>query len=119
WLCAYFSNGLTVYLSGDTGQTAEQKTVVHDYYQPQLAVMNIGDTYTTGPLEAAYVVNTLVKPRGVIASHANEAATENGKVRKGTRTAQFIKAAKISVYVPLSGNAMAFDARGKCVSGCN
>jgi L-ascorbate metabolism protein UlaG (beta-lactamase superfamily) len=31
-----FSNGLVVYLSGDTGITAEQETVVHDHYQAKL-----------------------------------------------------------------------------------
>lgn len=51
-----FSNGLKVYLSGDTGITAEQETVVRDHYAVQLAVMNIGDTFTTGPTEAAFVV---------------------------------------------------------------
>ncbi|MFT5218139.1 MAG: L-ascorbate metabolism protein UlaG (beta-lactamase superfamily) [Gammaproteobacteria bacterium] len=48
-----FTNGLVVYLSGDTGITAEQKTVVGDHYKAKLVVMNIGDTFTTGPEEAA------------------------------------------------------------------
>ena len=48
-----FSNGLVVYLSGDTGITAEQDKVVRGHYAASLAVMNIGDTFTTGPLEAA------------------------------------------------------------------
>src|SRR5690606_4650409 len=57
-----FSNGLVAYLSGDTGITAEQKLVVHDHYQAKLAVMNIGDVFTTGPREAAWVINTMVQP---------------------------------------------------------
>jgi L-ascorbate metabolism protein UlaG (beta-lactamase superfamily) len=57
-----FSNGLVVYLSGDTGITAEQKTVVADHYGAQLVVINIGDTFTTGPREAAHVVNELIRP---------------------------------------------------------
>lgn len=113
-----FSNGLVVYLSGDTGMTSEQKAVVGEYYKPHLAVMNIGDTFTTGPREAAYVINELVKPKAVIASHANEVATENGKVIAGTKTEQFIKAAKVPVHVPLSGKTMSFDSKGKCASGC-
>ncbi len=67
-----FSNGLVAYLSGDTGITAEQRLVVRDYYGATLVVMNIGDGFTTGPSEAAYVINDLVKPASVIASHANE-----------------------------------------------
>jgi TRAP transporter TAXI family solute receptor len=113
-----FSNGLKVYLSGDTGITAEQETVVRGHYGVQLAVMNIGDTFTTGPKEAAYVVNDLVKPKAVIASHANEQATRNGKVLAGTRTEQFMQAAEMPVHVPLSGKTMAFDLHGKCQSGC-
>jgi len=114
-----FSNGLTVYLSGDTGVTADQQRVVHDLYHAQLAVMNIGDGFTTGPTEAAYVINELVKPAAVIASHANEAGTEGGKVRPGTKTEAFIKLAKLPVHVPLSGHIMQFDAAGKCTAGCS
>jgi L-ascorbate metabolism protein UlaG (beta-lactamase superfamily) len=113
-----FSNGLVVYLSGDTGITAEQDSVVRQYYQAKLAVMNIGDTYTTGPKEAAFVVNELAKPKAVIASHANEAATKNGKVIAGTRTAIFMQASKVPVYLPLSGRTMQFNAKGLCVAGC-
>jgi len=113
-----FSNGLVVYLSGDTGITAEQDSVVRQHYQAKLAVMNIGDTYTTGPKEAAFVVNELVKPNAVIASHANEAATKNGKVIPGTRTDIFMQATKVPVYLPLSGRTMQFDGQGLCVSGC-
>jgi L-ascorbate metabolism protein UlaG (beta-lactamase superfamily) len=113
-----FSNGLVVYLSGDTGITAEQEAVVRRHYQAKLAVMNIGDTYTTGPKEAAFVVNKLVKPSAVIASHANEAATKEGKVIAGTRTATFIAATKVPVHVPLSGVMMEFNADGQCRAGC-
>lgn len=113
-----FSNGLVVYLSGDTGITAEQKLVVNDHYGALLTVMNIGDTYTTGPTQAAYVINELVQPSAVIASHANEPATEGGQVREGTRTALFRDRVTVPVYVPLSGRTMAFDRTARCVSGC-
>ncbi|NCF80875.1 MAG: MBL fold metallo-hydrolase [Proteobacteria bacterium] len=113
-----FSNGLAVYLSGDTGITAEQDTVVRGHYGAKLVVMNIGDVFTTGPTEAAFVVNELVKPNAVIPSHANEAATSGGKVKAGTRTEKFTKAAKMPVHLPLSGRTMEFNSDGKCVSGC-
>ncbi len=113
-----FTNGLKVYLSGDTGITAEQDTVVGKHYGVQLAVINIGNTFTTGPTEAAYVMNELVKPNAVIASHANEQATKGGKPIKGTRTVQFRKASKMPVHIPLSGKTMSFDANGKCQTGC-
>lgn len=113
-----FSNGLAVYLSGDTGITAEQDSVVRQHYDAKLVVMNIGDTFTTGPTEAAFVINELVKPNAVIASHANEVATSGGKVIPGTRTDTFIKASKVPVHLPLSGRTMEFNSDGKCVSGC-
>ena len=113
-----FSNGLVVYLSGDTGITAEQDLVVRGHYKAKLAVMNIGDSFTTGPTEAAYVINDLVKPASVIASHANEVATKGGKVLPGSKTEAFIKAVKVPVHVPLSGKTMEFDSSGKCAAGC-
>jgi len=114
-----FSNGLVTYLSGDTGITAEQKSVVADHYQARLAVINIGNTFTTGPEEAAYVVNELIKPAAVIPSHANEQATRDGKLIAGTRTEEFIKNAKMPAVLPLSGTTMSFDSSGLCVSGCS
>jgi L-ascorbate metabolism protein UlaG (beta-lactamase superfamily) len=113
-----FTNGLVVYLSGDTGITAEQDVVVRRHYKATLAVINIGDVFTTGPTEAAYVIDELVKPRSVIASHANEVATKDGKVLPGTRTETFMKATKATTHIPLSGKTMDFDGTGRCVAGC-
>lgn len=113
-----FSNGLVVYLSGDTGISADQDLQVRGHYRARLAVMNMGDGFSTGPVEAAYVMNELVKPASVIASHANEAGTVDGKVRPGSKTEAFIKAAKMPVHVPLSGRTMEFDAAGTCTAGC-
>ena len=113
-----FSNGLVAYLSGDTGIVADQETVVRGYYNAKLAVMNIGDGFSTGPAEAAYVMNELVKPASVIASHVNEVGTVGGKVRPGSKTEAFIKATKAPVHIPLSGKTMEFDATGKCTAGC-
>lgn len=113
-----FSNGLVAYLSGDTGITGEQKLVVNEHYGAELVVMNIGDTFTTGPKEAAYVINDLVRPNAVIASHANEAATEKGQVLDGTRTRQFVSLSSVPVHIPLSGKTMSFDGNARCTEGC-
>ena len=114
-----FSNGLVVYLSGDTGITAEQEAVVRHYYNARLAVINIGDVFTTGPAEAAHVINELVRPAAVIPSHANEAATHKGKLVPGSRTETFIKAVRVPAYLPLSGKTMQFNQHGECVAGCS
>lgn len=113
-----FSNGLVAYLSGDTGITAEHDKVINGHYKAKLAVMNIGNNFTTGPREAAYVINDLVKPAAVIASHANEVGTRGGKVVPGSKTETFMRTVKVPVHVPLSGRTMEFDAGGKCVGGC-
>src|SRR5262245_42335872 len=113
-----FSNGLVAYLSGDTGVTAEQTLVVHDFYKAKLAVINIGDVFTTGPEEAAWVMNNLVQPTSVICSHANEPATRDGNVLPNMRTATFIKNTQAPVYVPLSGKTMEFSSDGNCTSSC-
>ncbi len=113
-----FSNGLPVYLSGDTGITSEQEIVASQYYESALAVINIGDTFTTGPSEAAWVINNLIQPNAVIVSHANEVATTKGKVNKGTRTEAFLNLAEMAAYVPLSGQTMSFNDVGDCINGC-
>jgi hypothetical protein len=64
------------------------------------------------------VINDLVKPKAVIASHVNEVATREGKVLPGSKTEAFIKAASVPVHIPLSGRTMAFDGAGKCTAGC-
>ena len=128
-----FTNGLSVYLTGDTGLTAEMDTIVREFYQPSLMVINIGDLFTTGPEAAAFATTQLVRPNAVIPSHANEAATAGGDVVPGSRTARFIAAVRggrddhghghdrkgIRVHVPRSGITMEFDARGTCVNGCS
>ncbi|TFF27330.1 MBL fold metallo-hydrolase [Jiella endophytica] len=113
-----FSNGLVAYLSGDTGVTAEQDTVVTKQYGAKLVVMNIGDVYTTGPKEAAFVIDEIIKPASVIPSHANEEATKGGEVVSGSKTEAFMQAVKAKAYLPLSGRTMTFDQGGACTDGC-
>lgn len=93
---------------------------MRNHYNAKLALMKIGDGFTAGPVEAAYVINDLVKPASVIASHANEVGTVNGKVRAGSKSEAFVKAVKapVSVFVPLSGKTTEFAAAGNCTAGC-
>ena len=114
-----FSNGLTLYLSGDTGPISDMSTVVRAGYRPDLAIVNIGDVFTSGPEEAAFEMNALVHPKAVIPSHVNEIATSGGRVIPGTKTARFLSLIEMTGYVPLSGRTMGFNDQGRCVSGCN
>ena len=129
-----FTNGLKVYLSGDTGLSKDMKDVVRAYYAPNLSVINISDTFVTGPQEASFAVANLLRTNAVIPSHANEGATNRGVLNPGTRTDAFIQHVSqglsventtdifinrtISVYVPLSGITLEFDGFGRCVTAC-
>ena len=113
-----FTNGLRVYLTGDTGIHAEMKNVVADFYKANLVMFNLGASAVT-PATAAHAVNELIKPAAVIATHVNEAATSGGKVRPESRTAAFVNQVKgRPVYLALSGKTMEFDGNAKCMSGC-
>ena len=118
-----FTNDLKVYLSGDTGLTSDMGTIVHDYYGADLAVINIGDIFTTGPEEAAFAITELVRPGTAIPSHVNEAATQGGVAIDGSKTARFAELVRkgkgnVAVQLPLSGVTMEFDSKGRCQSGC-
>jgi len=114
-----FTNGLTVYLSGDTGLHAEMKSVVADFYKANLMVLNLGPNAVTSAA-GAHVANVLVQPASVIATHVNEGATTGGKVRPASRTAAFMSQVKgRPVYPALSGKTMEFDGDAKCIAGCS
>ena len=114
-----FSNGLVVYLSGDSGIFADQDVTVRRFYGAELAVINAGGIYTSGPKEAAYSITELIRPKAVIPHHMNEAATEKGELKPGTKTALFKSLIKnIPVHIPLSGRTMEFNGEGQCLKGC-
>jgi L-ascorbate metabolism protein UlaG (beta-lactamase superfamily) len=135
-----FTNGLTVYLTGDTGLFGDMDTIIRRFYEPNLLVVNLSDTATLGPDEAAFATNKLVKPRTVIPSHINEAATTGG-LPTGERMNRFIAEVKsgtdtvvqspgsslssggliggnpsIDIVVPRSGVTFLFNGSGQCVN---
>jgi L-ascorbate metabolism protein UlaG (beta-lactamase superfamily) len=114
-----FTNGLTVYLSADTGLSADMELIIRRFYQPDLVVLNVGDVFCLGPEEGAYAINSLLKPSSVIPSHINEAATAGGQI-VGNRLRLFLEQVdrKVDVVIPLSGITREFDGRGRCVRGC-
>ena len=113
-----FTNGLTAYLSGDTGIHTEMKTVVNEYHRANLALLNLGPSAGT-VMSALYAMNELVRPASVILTHPNEAVTEGGKLRAASRTAAVVKGLKgITPHLAVSGRTMEFDGKGRCVGGC-
>jgi L-ascorbate metabolism protein UlaG (beta-lactamase superfamily) len=113
-----FTNGLTVYLTGDSGIHSEMKTVVNEFHKANLVIFNLGLSAIT-PASAAYAVNELIRPASVILSHTNEVSSEGGKLRPNTTSAAFVSRLKgVSPYLAISGRTMEFDGRGRCVTGC-
>ncbi len=112
-----FTNGLTAYLSGDTGIHSEMKTVVSEYHKANLAVLNLGSNpgifYSGG-----HAINELLQPESVILTHPNEPVTEGGTLRPASRTAAFIKLLKPPTHLAISGRTMEFDGQGRCIGGC-
>jgi L-ascorbate metabolism protein UlaG (beta-lactamase superfamily) len=112
-----FTNGLTAYLSGDTGIHSEMKTVINEYHHANLAVLNLGNNpgiYASG----SHVINELIQPTSVLLTHVNEPATEDGKLLPQSRTATLIEQFEPPTHLAISGRTMEFDGQGQCVSGC-
>lgn len=63
-----FENGLKLYHSGDTSLMGDMKTIIGDYYQPDVAILPIGGIFTMGSDEAAYACQ-LIQPKIVIPEH--------------------------------------------------
>ena len=109
-----FTNGLTVYLSGDTGIHSEMKTVVNEYHKANLAVLNLGPN-AGAFLSAAHAMNELVRPASVILTHPNEAVTEGGKLRPASNAAALIKQLKGTATLPSAGTRWSSTARASAL----
>ena len=63
-----FENGLKVYHSGDTSLMGDMKTIIGDFYKPDIAILPIGGVFTMGPDEAAFACK-LIRAKIVIPEH--------------------------------------------------
>lgn len=62
-----FISGLTLYAAGDTAVFGDM-ALIAEIYQPQVAILPIGDHFTMGPREAAYAAR-LLKVAAIIPAH--------------------------------------------------
>jgi L-ascorbate metabolism protein UlaG (beta-lactamase superfamily) len=60
-------DGTRIYNAGDTGPNADM-ALIGELYQPEIALLPIGDLYTMGPREAALAARML-KPRYIVPAH--------------------------------------------------
>ena len=63
-----FENGLRIYHSGDTSLMGDMKTIIGDFYKPDIAILPIGGVFTMGPEEAAFACK-LIRAKKVIPEH--------------------------------------------------
>ncbi|MFC1789454.1 MBL fold metallo-hydrolase [Patescibacteria group bacterium] len=63
-----FENGKKFYTSGDTGLMADMKLIIGDYYEPDVAILCVGDISAMGFETAAYATY-LINPQYAIAEH--------------------------------------------------
>lgn len=118
-----FTNGLTAYLTSDTGVFGDMSQIIARFHSPNLMVINIGPggngPTAIGPDDAVKIVQHLIRPTTVMPSHVGEQATSGGTVRANTRTELFMRYAKAfaEIVLPVSDVTLAFDGDGRCV-GC-
>ncbi len=68
--CGYvleLPGGVKLYHAGDTAAFSDMK-IIHDLYEPEIAMLPMGDHFTMSPREAAYACN-LLQPKTVIPMH--------------------------------------------------
>jgi L-ascorbate metabolism protein UlaG (beta-lactamase superfamily) len=63
-----FENAQKVYVSGDTGLTADMKFVVSDYHRPHISILPVTGGLVMEPEQAAYAAN-IIGSRYVIPTH--------------------------------------------------
>jgi L-ascorbate metabolism protein UlaG (beta-lactamase superfamily) len=59
-----FSNGFTIYHTGDTSVTMDMQ-IVGELYKPDLTILPIGDHFTMDPRQAAYALKLIGSPMAI------------------------------------------------------
>jgi L-ascorbate metabolism protein UlaG (beta-lactamase superfamily) len=112
-----FTNGLVLYLTGDTAIHADMKALVHDFHRPNAMALNLGPSAGT-PAGQAFIVDELIQPATVIVTHTNDVGTVGGKVKPNTRVSAFLNLLKRPYVLAVSGRTIELDGAGKCAAGC-
>jgi len=89
-------NGRKIYHAGDTGIFYDMRNVISHIYNPEIALLPIGDRYTMGPFEAA-IAAEWINPEIIIPMHYNtfpaieqNALEYSDMVRKSNRDVEVV-----------------------------
>jgi L-ascorbate metabolism protein UlaG (beta-lactamase superfamily) len=97
-------NGFRIYHAGDTAVFGDMK-YIGERYKPDLALVPIGGNFTMDPVDAAWAVNELIRPKAVIPMHYG-----TNPLAKGT-AAEFVQAmgaSAVKTIVAVPGQALTF-----------
>lgn len=97
-------NGFRIYHAGDTAVFGDMRLIA-ERYKPDLALVPIGGNFTMDPVDAAWAVTQLIRPRIVIPMHYGTNPLAKGTAREFV-DAMGQSAVKVIVAVP--GQAMEF-----------
>ena len=89
-------NDRKIYHAGDTGIFSDMRNVISHIYNPEIAMLPIGDRYTMGPFEAA-IAAEWIDPEIIIPMHYNtfpaieqNALEYSDMVRKSNRDVEVV-----------------------------
>lgn len=92
------SDDVSVYYSGDTSVFADME-LIGEIYEPDIAILPIGDRFTMGPLEAAFAIR-LLKVKHVIPCHYGTMTTLTGTPEKLAALTEDVSKLDIHVLKP-------------------
>jgi L-ascorbate metabolism protein UlaG (beta-lactamase superfamily) len=105
--CGYvieLESGLRLYHAGDTCVFGDMR-IIHDLYQPDVAMLPIGDHFTMSPREAAYALQ-LLQPKAMIPMHLGTFPVLGGTVaqlRQALGTASAIEVLELKPGQTIGG----------------
>ena len=97
-------NGFRIYHAGDTAVFGDMK-YIGERYKPDLALVPIGGNFTIEPGDAAWAVNTLIKPKAVIPMHYGANPLAKGTAKEFVDA---MAAGPVKVLVAVPGVALSF-----------
>ncbi|MBA4342988.1 MAG: metal-dependent hydrolase [Methylibium sp.] len=92
-------NGFRIYHAGDTALFGDMR-LIGERYKPDLALLPIGGNFTMDPVDAAYAVTDMLKPRYVIPMHYGANPLAKGTPKEFTDALGSGHAVKVIVATP-------------------